>query len=93
MIRLVGEAIGLEWVVEQAEAKDDAMTIPAPDVLGALHQAAAAGNMRAVRGEAERIAALDPAYRVFAETITRMARAFQSQALLAMVEASMEKRP
>lgn len=93
MIRLVGEAIGLEWVVEQAEAKDDAMTIPAPDVLGALYEAVEAGNMRAVRGEAERIAALDPAYRVFAETITRMARAFQSQALLAMVEASMEKRP
>ena len=92
LIRLVGEAIGLEWVVEQAEAKD-VMTIPAPEALGALYEAVEAGNMRAVRGEAERIGALDPAYRVFAETITRMARAFQSQALLALVAASMEKRP
>ncbi|MBB3955240.1 ATP-binding protein [Novosphingobium sediminicola] len=92
MIRLVGEAIGVEWTIEQAEAKEEAMTVPPADTLGALHAAAAAGNMRAVRGEAERIAALDTAYRAFAETITRMARAFQSQALLALVEASMEAR-
>ncbi|NOW44698.1 signal transduction histidine kinase/DNA-binding NarL/FixJ family response regulator [Novosphingobium sp. SG751A] len=92
MIRLVGEAIGVEWTIEQAEAKEEAMTIPPADVLGALHAAAAAGNMRAVRGEAERIAALDTAYRAFAETITRMARAFQSQALLALIETSMEEQ-
>lgn len=92
MIRLVGEATGVEWTIEQVEAKEEAMTVPPADTLGALHAAAAAGNMRAVRGEAERIAGLDTAYHAFAETITRMARAFQSQALLALVEASMEAR-
>jgi CheY-like chemotaxis protein len=92
MIRLVGEATGVEWIVEEAAPCEEVMTVPPGDRLGALHEAALAGNMRAVRAEADNLAALDPAYRAFADTITRMARAFQSQALLALIETNMEKR-
>jgi CheY-like chemotaxis protein len=88
MIRLVGEATGVEWIMGEGnpvEPEDDAMIFPPADALDALHGAALAGNMRMVRAEAEAIAALDPAYRAFADTIQRMARAFQSQALLALM--------
>lgn len=95
MIRLVGEATGVEWIMGEGnpvEPEDDAMIFPPADALDALHGAALAGNMRMVRAEAEAIAALDPAYRAFADTIQRMARAFQSQALLALIENNREKQ-
>jgi signal transduction histidine kinase/DNA-binding NarL/FixJ family response regulator len=95
MIRLVGEALELAWIVESSAASApgaQALTIPPRDTISALHGMAMAGNMRAIRQEAERIATLDPAYRAFADTILRMARAFQSQALLALIEGNLEAR-
>lgn len=45
-----------------------------------------AGNMRAIRIEADRIAAIDARYHPFAEKLRNMARAYQSQALLKLIE-------
>jgi signal transduction histidine kinase/CheY-like chemotaxis protein len=95
LIKLVGDALKLEWISEdksQSANADQAMVAPAAQELAALHQAALEGNMRIVRKEAERIAALAPVYQTFADALTRMARAFQSQAVLALVESHLEAR-
>jgi signal transduction histidine kinase/DNA-binding NarL/FixJ family response regulator len=95
LVRLIGEALGLEWILEEvAEAVPDAaMQTPLPAELGALHAAALAGNMRQVRAEAEQLASGQPAYQSFADVVVSMARAFQSQALLTLIEAAMEPQP
>lgn len=95
MICLVGDALELTWVPGDAageEGETSSLVIPPREAIAALHGMAMAGNMRAIRQEAERIAGMDPAYRGFAETILRMARAFQSQALLALIEGNLEAR-
>ena len=95
LIRLVGDATGVQWIAgasDEPEPEEAALVLPAQTEIVALHELALTGNMRAVRKEAERIAGLDPAYRGFADTIARMARAFQSQALLALIENSIEAR-
>lgn len=95
MICLVGDALELTWVSGDAACEEggpSSLVIPPREAIAALHGMAMAGNMRAIRQEAERIAGMDPAYRGFAETILRMARAFQSQALLALIEGHLEAR-
>lgn len=92
MVKLVGQAIDVEWIFDQpsADEVEVAMVLPRHEHLTALHEVALAGNMRAVRAEAKLLASLDPAYRPFAEAVTGLARTFQSQALLAMIERSMD---
>ena len=95
LVRLVGEALTMDWIVEEAaeEAAAPPMLAPGRDELAALHAAAMAGNMRQVRAEADKLASLAPAYQPFADAVGGMARAFQSQALLALIEEAMEKQP
>jgi CheY-like chemotaxis protein len=95
LVRLVGEALAVDWIVEEEApaAQEQAMLHPRPDELAALHAAAMAGNMRQVRAEADKLASGQAAYRPFADAVTTMARAFQSQALLALIESAMEQQP
>jgi hypothetical protein len=60
--------------------------LPEPDQMESLHDLAKAGNMRAISEKAESLAAHDARYRPFADKITRLARGFQSRALLHMME-------
>jgi signal transduction histidine kinase/CheY-like chemotaxis protein len=94
LVRLVGEALAMDWIVEEEApaSVEQAMLHPKPEELGDLHAAAMAGNMRQVRAEAEKLAKLQAAYAPFADAVTTMARAFQSQALLALIEGAMEDR-
>lgn len=95
LVRLVGEALAVEWIVEDVEeaVPVEAVLTPRAEELGALHAAALAGSMKQVRIEAERLAAAQPAYQPFVANVTAMARAFQSQALVALIEDAMEGRP
>jgi len=51
-----------------------------------LHELAQAGSMRAIRREAERLIREEPAVRAFAEELLALARSYQSQALLELIE-------
>jgi len=95
LVRLVGDALNVDWIIEAEHETQTAppMLQPKPEELGALHEAALAGNMRLVRAQAEHLAQTDPAYQPFADAVTGMARAFQSQALLALIEDAMEQQP
>jgi hypothetical protein len=77
----------------QAAPAQDALVAPPPDVLAPLHEAAMAGNMRMLRQLAEGLGAQDERWTGFGQTVVRMARAFQSQAVLALIETHMETRP
>jgi len=95
VVRRVGEALAVEWLLGEAppEPHSQAMLNPRPEQLAALHAAAMAGNMRQSRLEADRLVERDPAYQPFADMVNGMARAFQSQALLALIESAMEPKP
>jgi PAS domain S-box-containing protein len=80
--------IGLLQPVAGLDEAIDAPPLIAPsaEMMQALLRCARLGNMRDILVEAERIAALGPAYHPFAAHIKRLAEGFQSKALLAFVE-------
>ncbi len=62
------------------------MTAPHGDVLAQLLSLARAGNLRAIRKEIPRIHALGPQYQSFAERLDALAAAYQSPAVLRLIE-------
>jgi hypothetical protein len=54
--------------------------------MASLHELVKAGNMRAIRENAQELAALNERYRPFADRITQLAIGYQSKALLRFVE-------
>ncbi|GEM_PF-1437378 len=98
----VGLLLRLQWVHAEpadaaaADAGTESLMLPPRTDLQVLYRLAKNGNMRAIRDHAERIAALDPQYRPFADRLRRMAAGFQSRGILRFVEqcmASVEPRP
>ncbi|ESQ89012.1 hypothetical protein ABAC460_14635 [Asticcacaulis sp. AC460] len=77
---------------EQAEAhmvempQTQTVVAPAPDVLARLLDLARAGNLRAIRREIPGIIAMGEDYRGFAERLDGLAAAYQSPAVLRMIE-------
>lgn len=78
-------------VPASAPAPVDDGELPAPPdaVLARLLEHARAGNMRAVRREAEAVAALDELYKPFAERLSTLAAAYQSPKVLRLIEQKM----
>ncbi len=62
------------------------MTAPHGDVLAQLLSLARAGNLRAIRKEIPTIQALGPQYHSFAERLDALAAAYQSPAVLRLIE-------
>jgi PAS domain S-box-containing protein len=62
------------------------LTAPPHDELEALHKLALGGNMREIMHWAEHVQTLDEKYAPFAEKLRRLSTAYQSKAILAMVE-------
>ena len=60
--------------------------VPVGADMDRLHELAQAGCMRAIRREAERLIREEPAVRAFAEELLALARSYQSQALLELIE-------
>ena len=52
----------------------------------ALHGLAMAGNMRDIREPADYLQSLDPRYAPFARRLQRLAKAYRSRAIVALVE-------
>ncbi|HZR34686.1 MAG TPA: ATP-binding protein [Nevskia sp.] len=91
----IGARLRLNWLRDSApqrssEAQPAELVLPPAAEMEVLHQLAVAGNMRGVRQHAARISALDPRYRAFSDQLRQLAQAFQSKALLALVERHMQ---
>jgi signal transduction histidine kinase/DNA-binding NarL/FixJ family response regulator len=93
LLQEIGRLLNLTWIRENAQqtlspAGDhvERFVVPEPAQMESLRELAKAGNMRAIREQAERLAALDPQYRPFADRITQLAKGYQSKAVLRLVE-------
>jgi len=70
----------------------DFPAVPAGASMDRLHDFAMAGNMRAIRGEAERLIRDEPHVRAFAEALLALTRNYQSQAILELIEKHKSER-
>lgn len=93
LLQEVGKALDLKWICEEikqspASASDcmDQFVVPGAEEMESLRALAKAGNMRAIKEQSLRLAALDQQYRPFAEKIRQLAQGYQSKALLHLVE-------
>ena len=93
----------LTWIIDSdsdastaASAQRDrgiepALVAPPAQELEALHRIALSGNMRSIREQATRLAALDPRLRPFADKLHELAGAYQSKAILGWVKEHLDK--
>ncbi|HVZ29623.1 MAG TPA: ATP-binding protein [Asticcacaulis sp.] len=77
-----------------AAPEEEALPMQAPDgePMLRLLALARAGNMRAIRNEVPEILAMGPQYRAFAERLNGLAAAYQSPAVLRLVEQHAQER-
>jgi signal transduction histidine kinase/DNA-binding response OmpR family regulator len=98
LIRMITEHLAMDWIEERAEPLapsnlDAAALVTPPQAdIEILHRLALAGDMREIRRQADHLAALDPQYRPFAETLQRLARAYQSQAIVNLIEQHLDRK-
>ncbi|MBN3753109.1 response regulator [Paraburkholderia sp. Tr-20389] len=96
LLARIGELMGIEWIraVVQVDAGLDLpVTFPSgmdADAMSELHRLARDGNMSGIAQWAERIAASDPPHAAFAARLHQLARAYQSKAILQLVEQYLE---
>ncbi len=69
------------------------MVLPPREEMELLYGLVRQGSMREIMGFADRIADVDERYRPFAARLRRLAEAYQSKALLALVEQHLDARP
>jgi signal transduction histidine kinase len=82
----------LEAPVTPSDAAADSMVAPAGETLERLLVLSRTGNLRAIRKEIPAIAALGPQYRPFAERLDALCAAYQSPAVLRLVEQVAQER-
>jgi two-component system sensor histidine kinase ChiS len=98
LLQLIGGLLHLQWEVlepaalasKEAVADTCEWTLSAQQ-LERLHGLALTGNMRDIRSWAEELREENQIYRPFAEKLIELTKAFQSKAILALVEQHMER--
>jgi signal transduction histidine kinase/DNA-binding NarL/FixJ family response regulator len=98
LLRVISRQLSLDWIEVQSE-------LPAPVILDTLtevalpqaeieilHTLAMAGDMREIRVRADHLITLDEGCRPFAEKLQRLARAYQSQAILNLIEQNLDRK-
>ncbi|XYI03780.1 AAA family ATPase [Sorangium sp. So ce1128] len=92
LLHILGTQLGLTWVhakaAEERAGDGEATELVAPprEEMEVLHAMALEGNMRNIRQRAAYLATLDERYRPFADRLHRLAQAFQSKAILRLIE-------
>ena len=94
MLHVIGEHLALRWVYEERAAipdgtenfSSDALVIPSPEEIEALHYLAQVGNMRDIRDRAEQLRVVDSRYAAFAARLEILAQRYESQAIVTMIE-------
>jgi PAS domain S-box-containing protein len=87
LLEQMAKLLQLEWVYGTApiEAEPEPIVVPPADEMEVLHQLARLGNMQHIMAQADRLAQLDERYRPFANRLSFLAKDYQSQAILSMV--------
>ncbi|HZW25631.1 MAG TPA: ATP-binding protein [Gallionella sp.] len=95
----IGALLRLDWtyVLPEAQIPEkietfDSDRLPPREEMDALHQLALQGNMNAIMKWAERIAGLDDRYRPMADHLRHLARGYESQAILRLVEQHLDEK-
>ncbi|HYD62076.1 MAG TPA: AAA family ATPase [Noviherbaspirillum sp.] len=87
LLQKIGTLLGLSWIhAEEAAADEPPMLLPPRDELEVLHELACLGNMDNIRAWAAGLLERDETYLPFAERLQRLAAAYQSKAILALVK-------
>ncbi len=84
----IGRLLGLTWRRRTAQGEDGGdgpIALPPPQEMDALIQVARVGNMRAIRVQAERLAAQDARYRALSDRLCRLAAAYESVAIVELL--------
>ena len=98
LIGVLASYLAVDWIEELSEplvpANLEAAPLVAPPQadIEILHQLALAGDMRGIRRQADQLAALDTRYRPFADTLLRLARGYQSQAIVSLIEQYLDRK-
>jgi len=98
LIRMITRQLPMDWIEEQAEqavpSRSDTTAVVAPSQadIAILHGLALAGDMREIRRQADRLTTLDGRYQSFADTLQRLARGYQSQAILNLIEQHLDRK-
>jgi signal transduction histidine kinase len=89
LLERIGARLGLDWVMQGAcaPARDaPALRFPPAAQLAALREQLALGYVRGITRQLDAIAALDPQYAPFADTVRKFAARFDLEALSAFLE-------
>ena len=92
LLEQIGLLLRLDWLwqpLPQRSGDDEVgqtLVTPPPDEMAVLHRLVQLGNMRDIQERAAHLAQMDPLYGPFAAQLRRLAKGFQSQALLHLVE-------
>ena len=90
LLEQMARLLRLEWTYGPANAKwspeEWAIVAPPQEEMEVLHRLAKLGNMREIMTQAERLSKLDERYRPFAIQLSSLAKAYQSKAVLRLVE-------
>ena len=97
LLQTIGGLLGLAWKhaaaqEEEVSAAQGPITMPPRRELEVLHGLAQAGDMRNIRTWAANLLEVDEGYRSFVVRIQRLASTYQSKAILALAEASLQER-
>ena len=100
LLQHIGRLLGLVWIEELAVTpaavepeSAGPLLVPPQEELEILYELALAGNMRDIRQHATHIAALSEQYAPFADKLNQLAKAYQSKAIVELVEEYVERRP
>lgn len=86
------QATGAGRTAVRAGGSMEALIAPPPGEIAALHYLARLGDMRAIVQQATQLIELDERYRPFADHLCRLAKDYQSKAILSFVEQYLERR-
>jgi CheY-like chemotaxis protein len=94
LLQTIGEHLSLQWTYRDAgevsaasyQPARDGWLLPPSEELERLYQAALVGSMREIQLLADHLGKLDPRYSAFATRIAELAKAYQSRALVQLLE-------
>jgi PAS domain S-box-containing protein len=97
LLEQMAKLLRLEWIRAPASAKPDvdvpSLVIPPAADLDALYRLAQLGNMRDIIAYGNNLASQDARYSAFTHHLDALARSYQSQAVLRLIEAYRQHHP
>jgi CheY-like chemotaxis protein/anti-sigma regulatory factor (Ser/Thr protein kinase) len=90
LLELIEQLLPLQWIYEQnrhePRAPKGLLIAPPPDLLSTLHELASLGMMSGIRKQAAHLEELDAKYAPFAKKLLELARGFEDEKILALIE-------